>query len=290
MRLVLAGILTSALWLAPPLLGAAPVAAQVDSREGIALQNQILELKRDMQTLRDQVGRGASGSSSTLGGSRSSGSAPAGNDLTAALLDRVTRLEDQVRSLRGRIDEADNARQQQNAELSKRIDDLNFRLENGTAGTRPAAVAPPAPPPAPGAPPVPPPPQGPTRRTPEMALQEGNAALARRDYATAESAAREVLAGAKTPRSTDAQFLLAEALSGKKDYQGAAVAYDDAYNRSRTGARAPDSLLGLANALNAIGEKRAACATLDKLRAEFPSTRQDLKDPIAAARQKAACR
>ncbi|MCW3477941.1 tetratricopeptide repeat protein, partial [Limobrevibacterium gyesilva] len=130
----------------------------------------------------------------------------------------------------------------------------------------------------------------PTKRTPELAMQEGNAALARRDYAAAENAAREVLAGPRTPRSTDAQFLLAQSLAGKKDFQGAAVAYDDAYNRSRTGTHAQDSLLGLANSLTGIGEKRAACATLDKLKAEFPTPKPDLKDPIASARQRAGCR
>jgi TolA-binding protein len=130
---------------------------------------------------------------------------------------------------------------------------------------------------------------GTTRRTPELALQEGNAALARRDYASAETAAREVLNGPKTPRAIEAQFLLAEALTGKRDYAGAAVAYDDSYNRSRTGVHAQDSLLGLANALSTLGEKRAACATLDKLKAEFPTPRQDLKAPIATARQQAAC-
>ena len=40
--------------------------------------------------------------------------------------------------------------------------------------------------------------------------------------------------------------------------------------------------------LTAIGEKKAACATLDKLKAEFPAPRADLKDGIAGARQKAA--
>ena len=39
-------------WLSPP------ASAQVDSREGIALQNQMYQLRQELQTLRDQVGRG----------------------------------------------------------------------------------------------------------------------------------------------------------------------------------------------------------------------------------------
>ena len=110
------------------------------------------------------------------------------------------------------------------------------------------------------------PPPGPVRRTPELAIQEGNAALARRDYPAAEQAAREVLSGNRTsPRAYDAQFLLAQALMGQRQYSQAAIAYDDAYNRSREGSHAPDALLGLANSLIAINEKKAACDTLTKL-------------------------
>jgi TolA-binding protein len=267
----------------------------MESREAIMLQNQIMELRRDLSALQQQRG-GAGGSA--LGGHQSAppaAAAPSG-DIATQLLDRVTQLEDEVRRLRGRLDEAENARIRQGEDLSKQIGDLKFQLENGgklpptgaapAAGGAAAAAAPAAPAPKPAAP------DGPTaapRRTPELALQEGNAALARRDYATAEAAAREVLGNTKGPRATDAQFLLAQALAGKKDWQSAAVAYDDAYNRSRAGSHAQDSLLGLASALVAINEKKAACQTLDKLHAEFPKPRDELREPIANMRTKAGC-
>src|SRR5262249_27437310 len=143
----------------------------------------------------------------------------------------------------------------------------------------------------PSGPPQPPQPMAPVRRTPELALQEGNAALARRDYASAEQAAHEVLTGSRaSPRAYDAQFLLAQALMGQRQYSQAAIAYDDAYNRSRRGAHASDALLGLANALIAINEKKAACDTLVKLRAEYPTPRPDMHDGIVAAGQRAGCR
>ena len=129
------------------------------------------------------------------------------------------------------------------------------------------------------------------RRTPELAMQEGNAALARHDYKAAEQAAREVLASSRTsPRAYDAQFLLAQALSGGRQFPQAAIAYDDAYNRARKGTHAPDALLGLANSLAAINEKKAACDTLAKLHNEYPSPRPDLRDAIAASTQRAGCR
>lgn len=269
----------------------APAWAQVDSREGIQLQNQILDLRHQLDAL--QAGRPAAGGSN-LGGYQPTPLAPAAGAgaaapgaLDAQLLDRVQRLEDTVRELRGRIDDADNTRQRQIDDLNKKIDDLSFKLGNAPAAGTPATLAVPAVPPA--APP-PPPAASAGKRTPEMLLQEGNAALARHDYPAAEAAAKEVLANGRGPRATDAQFLLAQTMAGRHDYSAAAVAFDDAYNRSRTGTHAADSLLGLANALTAINEKRAACATLDKLRSEFPSPRADLREPIAAARKSAACR
>ena len=120
-------------------------------------------------------------------------------------------------------------------------------------------------------------------------MQEGNAALARRDYPAAEAAAHEVL-GKKGPRATDAQFLLAQAEMGERNYQQAAPDFYDAYNRGRTGARAPDALLGVANALVALGDRQSACDALTKLRAEFPQPRADIREAEQSTRQRAACR
>jgi TolA-binding protein len=122
-----------------------------------------------------------------------------------------------------------------------------------------------------------------------MALQEGHAALARRDYSTAERSAREVMVNRASPRAYDGQFLLAEALAGQKQFAQAAIAYDDAYNRSHKGRYAQESLVGLAGALTSINEKKAACDTLGKLRAEFPQVRADLRDMITRTNDRAGC-
>lgn len=273
-----------------------PAMAQMDSREGIALQNEILALRQQVQILQEQIARGGGGAS-PYGAQRGGGPIPlspyvqtpnpqaqpgAGGDIAAELLDRVSRLEDQVRTLQGRTDELANQVQTQGADLSKQIGDLNFRLGNG--GPAPSA---------------PPPPSGPVQgqaapaqphRTPEVALQEGNAALARRDYPAAAAAAREVLANGRGPRTTDAQFLLSEAEAGSHNYQQAAIDYYDAYNRSKSGVHAADSLLGVATSLTALNDKQAACQALDKLRTEFPNPRPDLRDRAAAARRSAGCR
>jgi TolA-binding protein len=277
---------------------ALPAHAQMESREGIALQNQIYELRQQLQALQSGLGSERGSGSSYLGRAPAQPVAPS-NDFLAQLLARVDVIEEQQRQLRGRVDEIQNQVQRQGADLGKRIDDLAFQVRNpqaaGAAGGS-SSMPQPAPPTLPAAsaavPPSAAPPSGAAgRRTPELAILDGNAALARRDYAAAEQAAREVLSNNRTsPRAYDAQFLLAQALLGQRQYSQSAIAFDDAYNRSRKGAHAPEALLGLANSLIAINEKKAACDTLSKLRAQFPGGRPDLRDAIAAADQRGGCK
>ncbi|MDB5399148.1 MAG: hypothetical protein JWQ55_1166 [Rhodopila sp.] len=300
MRFVVAPVVVAAFLLAASM---APVHAQIDSREGIALQNQIYQLRQELKAAEDQMARGGGGSS------RPPAYAPpqqlsGGSDLVTQLLTRVDALEEQVRQLRGRIDETQNQLQRQNDDLGKRIDDLSFQLTS--QGPQPGGRPAPQPGPQPGSGPAypsqgpaptqlgPPPgprpaPQQPGPRTPEMALQEGNAALVRRDYPNAESAAREVLATRTSPRAYDARLLLAQALYGQRQYAQAAIAFDDAYNSSHKGTHAQDALLGLAGSLSAISEKKAACDTLSRLRSDFPQPRPDIAAGAAATAQKTGC-
>jgi TolA-binding protein len=300
MRFVVAPVVVAAFLLAASM---APVHAQIDSREGIALQNQIYQLRQELKAAEDQMARGGGGSS------RPPAYAPpqqlsGGSDLLTQLLTRVDALEEQVRQLRGRIDETQNQLQRQNDDLGKRIDDLSFQLSS--QGPQPGGRPAPQPGPQPGSGPAypsqgpaptqlgPPPgprpaPQQPGPRTPEMALQEGNAALVRRDYPNAESAAREVLATRTSPRAYDARLLLAQALYGQRQYAQAAIAFDDAYNSSHKGTHAQDALLGLAGSLSAISEKKAACDTLSRLRSDFPQPRPDIAAGAAATAQKTGC-
>ena len=212
-----------------------------------------------MQALQDQSGRGG-GSPTYLGRGGSPPPSSGSSDLVAQLLTRVDALEEQVRQLRGRIDQTQNEVQRQGAELGKRMEDMAFQSQNPQGSALGGPSPGPRPAPMQAAPPPPQPPgnlallppstssgdrrgNGPVRRTPELAIQEGNAALARRDYPAAEQAAREVLSGNRTsPRAYDAQFLLAQALMGQRQYSQAAIAFDDAYNRSKVGLHAPDAL------------------------------------------------
>ena len=272
----------AALLLATSLSGGA-AHAQLDSREAISLQDQILELRHEMQQMQSGGGEGGApqGYATPMAPSSTSVDQGAGSPLTSQLLDRVSTLEAQVRDLRGQLDQLNNQVQQQNAALSKQIGDMSFALQQSHPEGAPAAGNPAAPPP---------PPARPERRTPEMALQQGNSALARRDYAGAQAAAREVLAGPRGPRQTDAQFLLAQSLAGQRQYQQAATAYYDVYTHAPRSARAPDALLGVSASLLALGDKTDACQALQKLGHEFPSPQPRVSRASLSLRGRAGCR
>jgi TolA-binding protein len=296
--------LTFAAVLALAVAGAGmPAHAQIDSREGIALQNQILELKQQIQQMQ-QLQVQANGPQSSLpppaadAGPPAYSSQPAANgDITAQLLVRVSALEEQMRALHGRIEELANTEQRDHDDLAKQIGDLAFKLGQGggSAGAPAQAVPPPADSPASGmdlssaAPPPPPPPPPPTHRTAEVALKQGNAALARRDYPAAEAAAREALALGRG-HGPDANFLLARALAGEHQYKPAAATYYAVYKSSPKSPRGAEGLLGVANAMIGLGDNHDACEAVAKFNAEFPRADSALHAAAASIRKRAACR
>ena len=124
-------------------LAAPPARAQDESREDIAMQNQILELRHDLDTLRDQVAAGGGGGGAAPVQPPPAADLPPGAaaaDVMPALLNRVSALEDQVRTLQGSLDEIRNTLQTQNADLTKQIGDLSFRVQTLEGGA-PAAAA-----------------------------------------------------------------------------------------------------------------------------------------------------
>ena len=265
---------------------AQPAHAQVESREGIALQNQILDLRREIEALRRGGGGAMPAPSAPSRGSAASG------DLVQQLLGRVQELEEENRRQRGQLDVAENNDRQLRAELDKLRGDLDFRLQALEKGTgRPAPARPPQPGQAPQAQPAPanPAPSS-TPRTVDKAIADGRAALAQRDFATAEAAAREAIRNRPGARAQDASMLLGDALMGRRDFQNAALAYDEAFNRSRQGARAPEALIGLANAFQGFGARREACETLDNLRSNFPNLAGPQAERAADSRRRAQCR
>lgn len=259
--------------------GASSAQAQVTSREGIALQNQIQQLSQQLQQVQNNA---ASAPSSVASGPAVS----AGNsDLVSQLLQRVSTLENENREMRGELDQLSNQVQTQNATLTKQIGDMQFAAQNGGGAapssggneTAPPAAASPA---APAEKPV----------TALELLKSGQAALKGRDYATAQGNAEQALKLAKTANGKlESQFLLAQSLAGQKQYQASAVAYYDAYNRSPKSPRAQEALLGVSASMLALGDKNSACQALQKLDSEFPTPTPRVKAAVTSFKGRANC-
>ncbi|MCC6104019.1 hypothetical protein [Acetobacter sp.] len=245
-------------------------AQEVSSREGLALQNQIMALQQQLSQIQSSGGSGALPAPSATPAPSSGG----GGDLTAQLLERVNTLEQQQREMRGEIDQLTNDLQKQTAALSKQVADAQFAAQNGGGGAAAGAAAGAATTATASAASGSGTDAAAKPTTPDAMLAAGKAALQKRDYATAHENAEGALKNAKGSFKVDAQFLLAQSLAGEKQYRQSAVAYYDAYRQAPKSARAPDALLGVTASLLALGDKKAACQALGKLKSEFPSPTQ----------------
>ncbi len=266
--------------------------AQMESREAIDLQNQIAELRQELQMMQQAQQNGSQPQQGyapqPVAPEPSQGGAqPAGSDLAAELLVRVSTLEEQMRDLQGKVDDLTNRVQHEQDDLAKQIGDLQFKL--GQGGTPPATEPTGTPDPVQPPPAAQQPPPVAAHRTPEMILREGNAALARRDFAAAAASARDVLANSHGPRLTDAQFLLARAEGALGQYKESAADFYKAYQRAPKSATGQVALLGVANALLGMHDAKDACEALTKLSVEYPHATAAVKENVSATRRRAGC-
>lgn len=276
-----------AAWPGTPAL-AQPVLAQAESREGIYLQNQILQLRQELEQAR-RGGGSSLGAAPVAPPSRAAGGGAPQGELVGQLLDRVVAMEEETRRLRGRLEESEFRNRTLGQTVEKLQGDIDYRLQQLEGGARPSGAPPASSRPNPPSPP-PAAPAAAAPRPPERAIADGRAALARRDFAAAEAAAREALAVRNSPRATDAKVLLGDALTGKRDFAGAALAYNEGFTRSRNGPRAPEALVGMAGAFASLGNRREACDTLDDLRSNFPDLRGPQAERALETRRRAGCR
>lgn len=207
-----------------------------------------------------------------------------GNELVSQLLDRVNTLESQQREMQGQLEELTNELKEKSAALSKQMSDMQFAAQNGggaASGSAPAAAAHDAKPAADD-----------TEKqgdTPADYLKAGNAALLKGSYASAEESGRSALAAGKGATKVEAQYLIGQALAGQKQYRDSAVAYYDAYKMSPKGTKAPYALLGVSASLLQLGNKKAACQAIGKLKTEFPHPSDRVSKSTAVFSKQGGC-
>lgn len=279
-----------------------PLAAAADDSDLRAINNRLDRLENTVSDIQS----GGYGGGSSSGGS--------GGGMSADAQSRLGEIEEQLRSLTGRVEELSHRVDQTAQDLQNFKSDVDLRFQDMRQGG--AA-------PAPGAGPVQEPgdvPQGggaPTRLTPPgaapaapAAAQQSSAAptvtlptgtpqvqydfaidlLKRGQFPQARDGLKQFLAEhPKDALAGNAQYWLGETYYVQGQYKDAADSFLKGYTTYAKSPKAPDSLLKLGMTLSQLGQKDAACATFGQLKEQFPQAAPAVVARNKLERQKAGC-
>ncbi len=110
------------------------------------------------------------------------------------------------------------------------------------------------------------------------------------DYGLAEQSFKTWLASFPSdPQAADAQFWLGESHLQQGEYQEAANAFLAVYKTAPDSTKGPDALLKLGMSLSALGETKAACATLAEVGRKYPTAPEALMSRVNAEEGRAGC-
>lgn len=287
------------------LLGVPLVAAGVANAQDTdprAMANRLDRIEREISDLQRQTysGGGSSGSPVVMDSGASA----------ANLQARVVELEDQVRDLNGRLEEANHRADtlERNLEAYKQDVDLRFRdlgaggaasaatggdsgeaqastaPAEGTLGTTPASGSAGGATAGGSAPSVLP------NGTPETQYDFAIDLMKRGQYDKARRAFEEFLQlHPKHALAGNAQYWLGETFYAQNDYKRAGDAFLTGYTTYASSSKAPDSLLKLGMSLAALDNKDAACTVWGELGSKFPQASPSVVARAKLERQKAGC-
>ena len=298
------------------MLGLSPLASAQDL---YSMADQLNQLQREVADLQRQV---------LAGGGASAGSAVGGGNAAAGQEVRLQQMDEQIRSLTGQVEQLSYKVQQLTTKLAKLAGDVDFRLnaleQGGGAGAEnpPQVAAPsgggtaPGTAPPPGAKSMvlgtmpqsqlkanqpPPPDAGQTAALqPPAVTLPGNTSeekynyafglLRQASYPEAEQALRTFVQQYPNDKlAGNAQYWLGESFYVRGNYNEAALAFAEGYQKYPTNVKAPQNLLKLAMSLTAMGRKPDACKAFDQLARQFPNAPADVKLRAGRERQNAGC-
>ena len=114
--------------------------------------------------------------------------------------------------------------------------------------------------------------------------------LVKHDYERAEVAFRAFVQRHPTDAlAGNAQYWMGETFYVRQRYQDAAVAFLEGYQKYPKSPKAADNLLKLGMALGQVGQPAEACATFQRLQAEFPDAPSNIKRRLVQETQKLKC-
>lgn len=115
--------------------------------------------------------------------------------------------------------------------------------------------------------------------------------LKQQDFAKAETALQAFIE--QNPGdglAGNAHYWLGETFYVRKNYQDAAFAFAEGFQKFPKGNKAPDSLLKLGMSLERLEKRREACTAYSRLLSTFPKANARLKARVQRERSKAKCR
>ena len=237
----------------------------------------------------------------------------------ARLEARISRLEEDLRTLTGQLEQATFNSRQLNQRLETALADVEARLDRLEGGDRTAYLPPsregagrtvtPPPPPAPPAlpqagalqervpgaevgQPAPPPPPGLVLPDgpPETQYAYAFGLLQKAQYDQAQAALTKFIETHPDVNLADnARYWLGETYYVKGDYRGAAESFLDAYESDKRGSKAPDALLKLGMSLARLEKPKEACTTLRELARAYPQAAPRIKSKADLEKRRLAC-
>ncbi len=91
------------------------------------------------------------------------------------------------------------------------------------------------------------------------------------------------------PLSENARYWLGESFYARGDYAQATETFVEGYQKSKTGPKAPDTLLKLGMSLAGMNKNKEACATFRELNKAFPNAAPAIKEKAAQESRRAGC-
>lgn len=302
---------------------AAPAFAQYENR---AMSDRLDRLERDLQMMQSQAARGAGGStvitSPALGGGAASAPRPQAQPLSPGMAtrldERVDQLEELVRQLTGKVEEANFKAAQVGRQMERLQADLDMRLKDLQAGqgqssapaqagqaqqlSMPAAKGADSPvlgsgpqslgtlserdlkKPAPVAPSAPP-------KDAQGLYDMAYDALQGGDYATAEKGFQDFLAQHGNHQlAGNAQYWLGDIAYVRKDFNTSAVTFLEGYKKFPKHSKAADMIYKAGSAFGQMGKKKEACTAFAILFNEQPKMPDRVKRAATAEKQKYDCK
>ncbi|MCK6417359.1 MAG: tol-pal system protein YbgF [Alphaproteobacteria bacterium] len=290
------------------------LAMPVQAQSARDMMNRITRLENEIETLSRALYRGETPPPGTLPNGNSGGDA-AGTEV------RLQQIEQEMRDLRGKLEEQSYQVQQMQTQMAKLMDDMQMRLQDleqgkpvGAATTTPAspaatltgtesstyqwnssgAEAGATPPPPPAAAPTTPsaPVGGSLPSEDQVAAAYENAFSLLKDGRNDEAQAgfsTFLKDNPNHPLAENAQYWLGESYYAKGDFVAAARTFAEGYQRFPKGSKAADNLLKLGLSLAEQGKKADACIALSQIASQFPNGAGPVVNRAAQEKARLGC-